>query len=122
MGEHIVRDGRDGRDGRPGPAGPPGVDGPMGPPGRDGKDVDIEVVKAQINNTLANIPTPKDGAAGPRGEMGPPGPPGPPGPKGPPGRDAPAPPALKRLPWRLLPVRDPNTGLILYVDLIPAEA
>jgi len=28
---------------------------------------------------------------------------------------------MKRLPWRLLPVRDKETGLILYADLMPLE-
>lgn len=41
-------------------------------------------------------------------------------------REAPAPvtvvaPPLPRLPWRAVPVRDADTGLILYIDILPIE-
>jgi len=29
--------------------------------------------------------------------------------------------SLPRLPWRAVPVRDPDTGLILYIDILPIE-
>ena len=30
-------------------------------------------------------------------------------------------PATPRLPWRAIPVRDPDNGLILYIDIVPIE-
>ena len=30
-------------------------------------------------------------------------------------------PSAPRLPWRAIPVRDPDNGLILYIDIVPIE-
>lgn len=59
----------------------------------------------------------RDGLRGPRGEKGDRGERGE---KGLPGKDATVITA-PRLPWRAVPVRDPDTNLILYIDIIPLD-
>lgn len=53
--------------GEQGPVGEPGQrgqDGPPGSPGRDGKDCDMDAVMARVDEVLAGLPVPKDGADG----------------------------------------------------------
>ncbi len=67
-------DGAPGENGKDGTPGARGADGAPGQRGADGKSIDIEEVRAMVNDfvvrEMAAIPRPKDGERGERGEVG----------------------------------------------------
>lgn len=96
--------------------------------GADGRDADPATVEALVKAAVDSIPKPADGKSVTAAEVIPllaelfaalPAPQN--GRDGKDGRDGRDGVPAKRMPWRMYPVRDKATNLIIYVDLVPIE-